>query len=81
MILGKNISLDDLESVDVELFNSLKWTLDNDIDGIIFNTFTVDEDHFGEMKTVDLKPGGAEIDVTDENKKEWVKCVVYYLSP
>ena len=30
------------------------------------------------MVTVELKPGGADIPVTEENKKEYVDCVVEY---
>jgi len=39
------------------------------------------EERFGEMVTIDLKPGGADIAVTDENKKEYVDLAVeYYIS-
>lgn len=30
------------------------------------------------MVTIDLKPGGEEIPVTEENKKDYVDCVVNY---
>jgi E3 ubiquitin-protein ligase NEDD4 len=36
------------------------------------------EERFGEMVTVDLKPGGADLLVTEENKKEFVDLVVSY---
>jgi E3 ubiquitin-protein ligase NEDD4 len=36
------------------------------------------EERFGEMVTIDLKPGGADIPVTEENKKEYVDLVVEY---
>ncbi len=36
---------------------------------------------FGEMVAIDLKPGGADIAVTEENKKEYVDLMVeYYIS-
>ena len=48
---------------------------------MIYQTFTVVEERFGEMVTIDLKPGGADIAVTDENKKEYVDLAVeYYIS-
>ncbi len=34
------------------------------------------EERFGEMVTIDLKPGGADIPVTEENKKEYVDLMV-----
>ena len=36
------------------------------------------EERFGEMVTIDLKPGGADVPVTQENKKEYVDHVVEY---
>ena len=36
------------------------------------------EERFGERVTIDLKPGGADIAVTEENKKEYVDFVVEY---
>jgi len=51
---------------------------DNDITDVIDETFTTTEDRFGEMVTVELKPGGEEVPVTEENKKEYVELVVEY---
>lgn len=39
---------------------------------------TTSEDRFGEMVTIELKPGGEDIPVTEENKKEYVDLVVEY---
>jgi E3 ubiquitin-protein ligase NEDD4 len=46
---------------------------------VIDENFTTMEERFGEMVTIDLKPGGADIAVTEENKKEYVDVVVEYL--
>jgi E3 ubiquitin-protein ligase NEDD4 len=44
-------------------------------------TFTKMEMRFGETVAIDLKPGGADIAVTEENKKEYVDLTVeYYIS-
>lgn len=45
----------------------------NDIDGVLDLTFSTDDERFGETQTIDLKPGGSEIEVTNENKKEYVE--------
>jgi E3 ubiquitin-protein ligase NEDD4 len=45
---------------------------------VIDETFTKKEMRFGEMFAVDLKPGGADIAVTDENKTEYVDLMVEY---
>jgi len=48
---------------------------------VIDETFTKIEMRFGEMVVIDLKPGGTDIAVTEENKKEYVDLMVeYYIS-
>jgi E3 ubiquitin-protein ligase HUWE1 len=68
----------DLESIDPEYHKSLQWMLDNDITGVIDQEFTIEDEQFGEKKIVELKPGGADIPVTEENKEEYVRLVVSY---
>ncbi|KAI7874368.1 HECT-domain-containing protein [Lichtheimia hyalospora FSU 10163] len=75
MILNKKVTVADMESVDAEFYRSLQWILDNDITDILELTFSTDDDRFGEVVTVDLKPGGRDIEVTEENKKEYVGLV------
>jgi E3 ubiquitin-protein ligase HUWE1 len=75
-ILGKSVSVKDMESFDPDYYKSLCWMLDNDITGIITETFSVDDDVFGVVNTVDLKPGGRDIPVTQENKEEYVRLIV-----
>ena len=78
MILKKKIALADLESVDAGLFRGLTWMLENDITDVIEDTFSITEEHFGEVVTVDLKPGGRDVEVTEDNKKEYVDLVTEY---
>ncbi|KAH8921981.1 HECT-domain-containing protein [Atractiella rhizophila] len=78
MILKKKIALSDMESVDADIFRSLSWMLENDVTDVIENTFSVEEDRFGEVFTVDLKPDGRNIAVTDENKAEYVELITEY---
>ncbi|GAA5884202.1 hypothetical protein JCM16303_002404 [Sporobolomyces ruberrimus] len=76
MVLKKKIVLADMESVDAEVFRSLTWILENDIEDVIENTFSAEDDRFGETITVDLKPGGRDVAVTNENKAEYVQLLV-----
>jgi len=78
MVLGKQIHLADLEGIDADLHRGLSWMLENDITDVIDETFTKEEDRFGEIVTVELKPGGADIPVDESNKKEYVELVVKY---
>lgn len=75
-ILGKSVSVKDMESFDPDYYKSLCWMLDNDITDIITETFSVEDDEFGVTNVVDLVPNGREISVTEENKQEYVRLVV-----
>lgn len=75
MMLGKPIELKDMESVDTEYFNSLIWIKENDPSELEL-TFQVDEENFGQTVSVELRPGGKETRVTDENKDEYIQLVI-----
>ncbi|KAJ1554915.1 hypothetical protein HK405_003736 [Cladochytrium tenue] len=75
MIIKKKITLKDMESVDAAQFRSLQWMLDNPIADVLDLTFTVEDDVFGQLVEVDLKEGGKDIVVTDDNKREYVRLV------
>lgn len=75
MMLRKKVNLQDMEGVDAEFYRSLQWILDNDITDILDLTFSAEDDKFGEIVEVDLKPGGREIEVTEENKAEYVELI------
>jgi E3 ubiquitin-protein ligase HUWE1 len=74
-MLGKPVDHRDLESIDPEYYKSLVWMLDNDIDGIIDLTFSVERDEFGVTEVVDLIPNGRNIPVTNENKHDYVRRI------
>ncbi|KRY14891.1 E3 ubiquitin-protein ligase NEDD4 [Trichinella patagoniensis] len=75
MMLGKPICLNDMESVDSEYYNSLLWIEDNDPSELELR-FVVDEEVFGVTQTRELKPGGADILVTNDNKNEYINLVI-----
>ncbi|XP_029109492.1 E3 ubiquitin-protein ligase NEDD4-like isoform X4 [Scleropages formosus] len=77
MMLQKPITLQDMESVDSEYFNSLMWILENDPTDLDLR-FTIDEELFGQTHQHELKPGGADIMVTDNNKKEYIHLVIQW---
>lgn len=65
----------DFVSVAVSTVEKTKLTMtrDNDIEGIIELTFSVDDEKFGERRTIDLIPGGRDIPVTNENKAQYIE--------
>lgn len=75
MMLGKKITLFDMESVDNAYYNSLIYVKDNDPADLEL-TFSLDDSIFGETQNVELVPGGANIAVTEENKEEYIEAVI-----
>lgn len=75
MMLQKQIDLKDMESVDTEYYNSLLYIKENDPSELML-TFSVDEESFGTTSQRDLKPNGANIEVTNDNKDEYIKLVI-----
>lgn len=51
---------------------------ENDITSIIDTTFAVEHDSFGQLQVQELKPNGRDIQVTEDNKKEYVRLYVNY---
>uniref|UniRef100_A0A673IN76 E3 ubiquitin-protein ligase HACE1 n=1 Tax=Sinocyclocheilus rhinocerous TaxID=307959 RepID=A0A673IN76_9TELE len=75
-ILGIPVSYQDVSSIDPEYAKNLQWILDNDISDLGLElTFSVETDVFGTMEEVPLKPGGIAIQVTQDNKEEYVQLV------
>ncbi|KAL4170861.1 hypothetical protein KRP22_008964 [Phytophthora ramorum] len=74
-LLGVPITFSDLEFLDEELYKHLSWVRDNDHVDALCVTFSI-QTPSGE--TVELKPGGESIDVTDENKMEYLSLVLRY---
>ncbi|EGD80628.1 ubiquitin-protein ligase [Salpingoeca rosetta] len=75
MMLRRHIALADVEVVDADYYRSLQWILDNDPTQLEL-TFEVDREEFGTVTHIELKPGGADIPVTQDNKEEYVNLVV-----
>ena len=75
MMLGKTPTLKDMESVDIEYFNSLTWIKEND-PSVLCHTFEVDDNVFGEALSKELIPNGADIEVSEENKMEYIRLVI-----
>ncbi|XP_030624034.1 NEDD4-like E3 ubiquitin-protein ligase WWP1 isoform X2 [Chanos chanos] len=72
-MLNKKLILKDLESIDPEFYNSLIWIRDNNIEECGLEMyFSVDMEILGKITSHDLKPDGANILVTEENKEEYI---------
>uniref|UniRef100_A0A8D0HKY4 E3 ubiquitin-protein ligase n=1 Tax=Sphenodon punctatus TaxID=8508 RepID=A0A8D0HKY4_SPHPU len=72
-MLNKKLTIKDLESIDTEFYNSLIWIRDNNIEECNLEMyFCVDMELLGKVTSHELKPGGSNILVTEENKEEYI---------
>ncbi|XP_007955845.1 NEDD4-like E3 ubiquitin-protein ligase WWP1 [Orycteropus afer afer] len=72
-MLSKKLTIKDLESIDTEFYNSLIWIRDNNIEECGLEMyFSVDMEILGKVTSHDLKSGGSNILVTEENKDEYI---------
>jgi len=78
-LLSLSPSISDVESVDADKFKSLEWMLRESINGVLYETFSVDQSVFGATSTVDLVPGGRDIDVTDANKPLYAHLIADFI--
>lgn len=77
-MLGLPVDFKDLEAIDPDYHKSLQWILEHDITDVMDLTFSTDTDEFGVHRIVELKPGGADLPVTEANKAEYVRLVTEY---
>lgn len=77
-MLGRSVSVKDMETLDLDYYKSLQWMLSNDITDILTENFAIEVDRFGETQVIDLIPNGRNIPVTEENKEAYVQHVVDY---
>jgi len=71
-ILQLKVEFEDLNYIDAELYKSLIYMLQNPIDGVFFETFSVKKRHLGDEFIMALIQNGQNIEVNDANKEEYV---------
>ncbi|KAI3648186.1 hypothetical protein MP228_006040 [Amoeboaphelidium protococcarum] len=77
--LGRLNYLDDLPSLDPELYRNLMFlkNYDGNVEDLSL-TFSLSSDEFGTAKTVELIPNGKNIAVTKENRIRYIYLVAHY---
>ncbi|KAM5137847.1 NEDD4-like E3 ubiquitin-protein ligase WWP2 [Mantella aurantiaca] len=72
-MLNKKPTLQDLESIDPEFYNSVIWIKENNVEECDLELYFVqDMEILGEVTSHKLKEGGENIRVTEENKEEFI---------
>ncbi|KAL5740695.1 hypothetical protein ACOSQ2_029875 [Xanthoceras sorbifolium] len=78
-LLGRYSFLDELSTLDPELYRNLMYVkhYDGDILDLCLD-FTVTEESFSKRHIIELKPGGKDVSVTNENKMQYVHAMADY---
>lgn len=76
-ILGMEVTPEDLESVDPDLWRGITWMQQNDVSCLMYH-FSVDDERFGVVQEYELKEGGRNIEVTNENKDEYIELLTQW---
>ncbi|XP_040178870.1 E3 ubiquitin-protein ligase HUWE1 isoform X10 [Rana temporaria] len=75
-ILGKSVRYTDMESEDYHFYQGLVYLLENDVSTLGYDlSFSTEVQEFGVCEVRDLKPNGANLLATEDNKKEYVHLV------
>ena len=68
--VAKNLTVEDLAEIMPDVANSLQNILEyeGDVETDMYMTFQISVGEYGKIKTVDLKPNGEDIPVTNDNR-------------
>lgn len=78
-LLGKYSFLDELSTLDSEVYRNLMYLKHNDGDVADLSLdFTVTEEFCGKRIVTELKPGGRNVSVTNENKLQYIHAIADY---
>lgn len=74
---GHPTAVSDLNDIDPELFNSLRWMTENSIDDVLAQDFAYEVSAFGEYHTIEIGEGENQREVSDYNKKTFIKKLAF----
>eukprot|EP01091_Cochliopodium_minus_P009951 TRINITY_DN2563_c0_g1_i3.p1 TRINITY_DN2563_c0_g1~~TRINITY_DN2563_c0_g1_i3.p1 ORF type:complete len:558 (-),score=144.45 TRINITY_DN2563_c0_g1_i3:111-1784(-) len=79
-LMGLETNFKDLFDINPSLAKGLEQLLEfnGNVEDVFCRDFTVEYDYFGEKRVHELKPGGADIVLTNDNRKEYVDLYVDY---
>ncbi|KAF8971628.1 hypothetical protein BGZ46_010256 [Entomortierella lignicola] len=78
-ILGRTVFLDEMRSYDEQVFKNLMFVkkYEGDFEDLGL-TFSLDEEEFGKHRTIELMAGGKDVEVTKENRINYIFKVSDY---
>lgn len=77
MLLDIPVTLEDIESIDTDVYKGLVWMQENDVTDLGY-TFSADDEVFGRVEVHDLIENGRDVDVNNENKLHYIELIVQW---
>lgn len=81
-LAGRHVSMEDIQDADPCLYNSCKQILDMDCEFVdseaLGLTFVSEVEELGSRRVLELCPGGREIVVNSQNRKDYVNLIVQH---
>ncbi|CAG0892782.1 unnamed protein product, partial [Cyprideis torosa] len=75
-ILGKHVRVNDMESEDYSFYQGLVFLMEHEVSELGYDVdFSLEINEFGKTEVRDLIPNGRNIQVTEENKMEYIRLV------
>lgn len=71
-----------MKSLSPIVYNSLKYLVDykdEDLETALCFTFSIQREVYGDVRTIELKPGGTNIPVNQQNKHEFIDLYIDYI--
>jgi len=80
-LMNEPVGLKHLKEVHPDLYRGLRsmLTFEGDVESVFMSDFSITCEAFGSMSVEELKPGGANIPVTNENRIEYVELYADFL--
>jgi len=78
-LLGLPLELEDLKHIDSNIFSGINKIAEADnVDGWYLYFTVTEQDAEGKSTSIELKEGGSEIEVTNQNKHEYIDLMIDY---
>lgn len=78
-LLGSQITLQDVNHFDPKFYEGIVCLLNNDVTDLGL-TFSFEDSSSGTRRVIDMVPNGSLIPVTEENKKEYLRRLCYFIT-
>lgn len=78
-LLGSSITIHDVNHFDPKFYEGIMCVLKNDVTDMGL-TFSFEDSSSGQRQIIDMIPDGRNVEVTESNKKDYIRRLCYYIT-